>query len=119
MGETYDYDIYPVINAQNGCWIADLPAFVSENEEEMQKRYSQDSAQAVYQEIVWPSLTSIASRTGAKMTCMMTPQFTYTDEEEPDGENVTYYLETSEGGARGGGAVRRRAGKGSCFSRKK
>ena len=84
MGETYDYDIYPVINAQN-LVIADLPAFVSENEEEMQKRYSQ-SAQAVYQEIVWPSLTSIASRTGAKMTCMMTPQFTYTDEEEPDGE---------------------------------
>ena len=81
MGETYDYDIYPVINAQN-LVIADLPAFVSENEEEMQKRYSQ-SAQAVYQEIVWPSLTSIASRT---------PQFTYTDEEEPDGENVTYYL---------------------------
>lgn len=90
MGETYDYDIYPVINAQN-LVIADLPAFVFENEEEMQKRYSQ-SAQAVYQEIVWPSLTSIASRTGAKMTCMMTPQFTYTDEEEPDGENVTYYL---------------------------
>ena len=90
MGETYDYDIYPVINAQK-LVIADLPAFVSENEEEMQKRYSQ-SAQAVYQEIVWPSLTSIASRTGAKMTCMMTPQFTYTDEEEPDGENVTYYL---------------------------
>ena len=90
MGETYDYDIYPVINAQT-LVIADLSAFVSENEEEMQKRYSQ-SAQAVYQEIVWPSLTSIASRTGAKMTCMMTPQFTYTDEEEPDGENVTYYL---------------------------
>ena len=90
MGETYDYDIYPVINTQN-LVIADLPTFVSENEEEMQKRYSQ-SAQAVYQEIVWPSLTSIASRTGAKMTCMMTPQFTYTDEEEPDGENVTYYL---------------------------
>lgn len=90
MGETYDYDIYPVINAQN-LVIADLSTFVSENEEEMQKRYSQ-SAQAVYQEIVWPSLTSIASRTGAKMTCMMTPQFTYTDEEEPDGENVTYYL---------------------------
>ena len=90
MGETYDYDIYPVINSQN-LVIADLPTFVSENEEEMQKCYSQ-SAQAVYQEIVWPSLTSIASRTGAKMTCMMTPQFTYTDEEEPDGENVTYYL---------------------------
>lgn len=90
MGEAYDYDIYPVINAQN-LVIADLPAFVSENEEEMQKRYSQ-SAQAVYQEIVWPSLTSIASRTGAKMTCMMTPQFTYTDGEMPDGEKVSYYL---------------------------
>lgn len=90
MGEAYDYDIYPVINAQN-LVIADLPAFVSENEEEMQKRYSQ-SAQAVYQEIVWPSLTSIASRTGAKMTCMMTPQFTYMDGEMPDGEKVSYYL---------------------------
>ena len=31
MGETYDYDIYPVINAQN-LVIADLPTFVSENE---------------------------------------------------------------------------------------
>ena len=90
MGEAYDYDIYPVINAQN-LVIADLPAFVSENEEEMQKRYSQ-SVQAVYQEIVWPSLTSIASRMGAKMTCMMTPQFTYTDGEMPDGEKVSYYL---------------------------
>ena len=57
-------------------------------------------------------------RTGAKMTCMMTPQFTYTDEEEPDGENVTYYLKRLEGGARGGGAVRRQQGSGSCSQKK-
>ena len=116
MGEAYDYDIYPVINAQN-LVIADLPAFVSENEEEMQKRYSQ-SAQAVYQEIVWPSLTSIASRTGAKMTCMMTPQFTYTDGEMPDGEKVSYYLKQLKRGSRGGGAVRRQQGRNFPFPKK-
>lgn len=85
-----DYDIYPVVNAQN-LVAADMPAFSSENEEKMQELYAQ-SASAVYREIIWPSLVALQETTDAKLTCMDTPQFTYDDAQEPDGSAVAYYL---------------------------
>lgn len=85
-----DYEIYPVVNAQN-LVAADMPAFSSENEEKMQELYAQ-SASAVYREIIWPSLVALQETTGAKLTCMVSPQFTYDDEQEPDGSEVAYYL---------------------------
>lgn len=85
-----DYDIYPVVNAQN-LVAADMPAFSSENEEKMQELYAQ-SASAVYREIIWPSLVALQETTDAKLTCMVTPQFTYDDAQEPDGSEVAYYL---------------------------
>ena len=90
IAESNQYDIYPVVNAQNFV-VADCPAFVSENETEMQRLYSQ-SAEAVYKEIIWPSLTALTTRTKLKTTCMISPQFDYDDKEEPDGINVEYYL---------------------------
>lgn len=85
-----DYDIYPVVNAQN-LVAADMPAFSSENEEKVQELYAQ-SASAVYREIIWPSLVALQETTDAKLTCMVTPQFTYDDAQEPDGSEVAYYL---------------------------
>ena len=85
-----DYDIYPVVNAQN-LVAADMPAFSSENEEKMQELYAQ-SASAVYREIIWPSLVALQETTDAKLTCMVTPQFTYDDAQKPDGSAVAYYL---------------------------
>lgn len=85
-----DYDIYPVVNAQN-LVAADMPAFSSENEEKMQELYAQ-SASAVYREIIWPSLVALQETTDAKLTCMGTPQFNYDDAQEPDGSAVAYYL---------------------------
>ena len=85
-----NYDIYPVVNAQN-LVAADMPAFSSENEEKMQELYAQ-SASAVYREIIWPSLVALQETTDAKLTCMVTPQFDYDDAQEPDGSAVTYYL---------------------------
>lgn len=85
-----DYEIYPVVNAQN-LVAADMSAFSSENEEKMQELYAQ-SASAVYREIIWPSLVALQETTGAKLTCMVSPQFTYDDEQEPDGSEVAYYL---------------------------
>lgn len=85
-----DYEIYPVVNAQN-LVAADMPAFSSENEEKMQELYAQ-SASAVYREIIWPSLVALQETTGAKLTCMVSPQFMYDDEQEPDGSEVAYYL---------------------------
>lgn len=85
-----NYDIYPVVNAQN-LVVADMPAFSSENEEKMQELYAQ-SASAVYREIIWTSLVALQETTDAKLTCMVTPQFDYDDAQEPDGSAVTYYL---------------------------
>lgn len=90
IAESNQYDIYPVVNAQNFV-VADCPAFVSENEKEMQRLYSQ-SAEAVYKEIIWPSLTALTTRAKLKTSCMISPQFNYEDESEPDGRNVEYYL---------------------------
>ena len=85
-----NYDIYPVVNAQN-LVAADMPAFSSENEEKMQELYAQ-SASAVYREIIWTSLVALQETTDAKLTCMVTPQFDYDDAQEPDGSEVAYYL---------------------------
>ena len=90
VAQITDYDIYPVVNAQN-LVVADMPAFSSENEEKMQELYAQ-SASAVYREIIWPSLVALQETTDAKLTCMVTPQFTYDDAQEPDGSAVAYYL---------------------------
>lgn len=40
MAESYSFEIYPVINAQN-LVIANYPGFASENENKMEKIYSQ------------------------------------------------------------------------------
>lgn len=90
VAEANSYDIYPVVNAQNFV-VANFPAFTSENEEQMQRLYSQ-SASAVYKEVIWPSLSALNTRTKMKMTCMISPQFDYEDDIEPDGSDVTYYL---------------------------
>ena len=35
---------------------------------------------------------ALQETTGEKLTCMVSPQFTYDDEQEPDGSEVAYYL---------------------------
>lgn len=84
------YGMYPIINAQN-LVVANFPVFTSENEQEMQKRYSQ-SAQSVYQDVVWPSVVSLTEKMGFQMSCMMTPQLSYADGVKPDGSRVSYYM---------------------------
>lgn len=90
MAEASSFEIYPVVNAQN-LVIANYPGFASENENNMEKIYSQ-SQKALFREIIWPSLVSIERKIDAKLTCMMTPQFDYNDENEPREGEVAYYL---------------------------
>lgn len=90
MAEASPFEIYPVINAQN-LVIANYPGFATENENEMEKKYSQPQ-KALFREIIWPSLVSIERRIDAKLTCMMTPQFDYEDTNEPRAGEAAYYL---------------------------
>ena len=90
LSEMKPYDIYPVVNAQNFV-IVNYPEFVSENDDKMMELYSQP-LNAVYKDIVWPNLVSIAQQNENKMTCLMAPQMNYEDEAEPDGELLVYYM---------------------------
>ena len=60
LGEMSDYVIYPVVNAQN-LVIANYPGLAEENNETMEKMYSQ-SVRGVFRDTVWPSLTAIHAK---------------------------------------------------------
>lgn len=90
MSEIDAYEIYPVINAQNLVTV-NYPGFTDENKEEIMERYSQ-SLKAVYRDIVWPGITTVAQRSNAKLTYLMSPQIDYRDGLEPEKESVIYYM---------------------------
>lgn len=90
MSESYSYVIYPIVNAQN-LSIADYPSFTSENEEMLQKIYS-NSHRMLLQNIIWPGLISLSAQSGFRMTCFLTPQFFYSDNNMPQTDTLTFYL---------------------------
>lgn len=90
LGEMSDYTIYPVVNAQNFV-IANYPGFAEENEATMEKMYSQ-SVRGVFRDIVWPVLASINEKNKMGVSFMLAPQLDYSDEKEPVGKDLRYYL---------------------------
>ncbi len=88
--EMYSYEIYPVVNAQNMI-LAGYPSLADENPEEMERIYSR-SVKQVFQELLWPNMAAVLEKNRYKATCMMTPQYDYTDDREPDGKQLAYYL---------------------------
>lgn len=90
MYESRTYALYPVINAQN-LVILNFPALASENEEEMMRLYSR-TPQAVFRDLIWPGLSVTMEKSGKKATCMLAPQQDYTDDIQPDPEQLTYHM---------------------------
>lgn len=90
MLEASTYTIYPVVNAQN-LSITNFPGFASENNETMEKMYSRNQI-GVYRDLIWPGLVAVSDQNRLKMTCFVNPQFDYTDANEPDGDELIFYL---------------------------
>ena len=88
--ELYPYEIYPVVNAQN-IVLLNYPGLADENRDVMEQYYSR-SVNQVFQEIVWPGVSSMIRRYPMGVTCMMTPQYDYGDDALPDGEQLQDYL---------------------------
>ena len=103
--ETKDYDIYPIINAQN-LVITDYPNFSDENTQVIEDVYSR-TPRVVQQDIFWPTLLSVLRRGGWKLTSFITPQYDYQDEIEPVADNLVFYLhQFKEAGAEAGISLR-------------
>lgn len=103
--EIEPYDVYPVINAQN-LLMTDYPGFAEENAEELQRIYSR-TPRTVQQDIIWPTLMAVLRRGEWKLTSFIAPQYDYQDDVEPDGENLTFYLQQfREVGAEAGISLR-------------
>ncbi len=89
MFDLSDYDIYPVVNAQNFS-VVNYPSFAEENSEVIQERYSRELP-SLYRDVVWQGITSVTERSKSSTTALVTPQYDYSDENEPLADSFTYY----------------------------
>lgn len=88
--EMYPYEIYPVVNAQN-IVLAGFPGVADENREEMEKLYGR-SVKLLCQENIWPAVTAAVQDYSMGLTCLMSPQYDYSDDRLPDPKQLTYYM---------------------------
>lgn len=89
MTESQSYVLYPIVNAQN-FFVANFFGFVSENDAEIQKRYSRSSIR-LEQDIIWPALISIAEQNERKMTCFFALRSNYTEGSSFLPKMLTFY----------------------------
>lgn len=87
--ELHEYEIYPVVNAQN-LSVVNYPSFADENSEEMMERYSRELP-SLYRDVIWQSISSVAERSRSRITALLSPQYDYTDGNEPSSDAFTYY----------------------------
>ena len=90
LSEGSEYTIYPVVNAQNFSMV-DVPFLANENNEKMQKLYSEPVVSMI-RDIIWPALVSISEKSQFKMTCFIQPQSDYLDQIQPMKGNLKFYL---------------------------
>ena len=88
--EMSEYLLYPVVNAQSVS-VVNFAGFSDEADEQMQKEYSR-TQQAVFQDLVLPSLDSIFNITEDKPTFFLSPKLDYTDGKEADDSKLVYYM---------------------------
>ena len=91
MYESSDYELYPVINAQN-ITIVNFPGFSAENQDELMRIYSRNP-QMTFRDIMWPGISAMAKNDDLTLTCLFHPQYDYEDEFEPDVEELSFYLQ--------------------------
>ena len=88
--EMYSYELYPVVNAQN-LVLAGYPGLADENREVMEEYYERPMRH-LYQETVWPNVTTDLQDYEIGITCLMTPQYDYTDQNLPDPKLLSEYM---------------------------
>lgn len=88
--EIKDYELYPVVNAQNMV-ITNCPGMAPENEKEMEEQYGQ-SMPELMRNIIWPSVVSVYRRSTLGLSCMVAPQYDYGDDNFPSETEFEFYM---------------------------
>ena len=108
MSELHQYEIYPVINAQN-ITVANFPGFAEENTETIMRLYSRNQSD-LFRDIMWPSINATMMRNQLHETVFFMAQADYTDAIEPKEDEYVFYLkELNEQKAEAGVSVNSRA----------
>lgn len=109
MAELHDYELYPVVNAQN-LTVANYPGFAEENTDEMKRLYSR-TQRSLFQDIMWPAFASVSGKTHLHETLFFMAQGDYTDDREPSDADYVFYLkEIKENEAEAAVSLENRAG---------
>ena len=89
--EMEPYQLYPVINARNTV-VANYPNFSSENEEQLNHLYSRNP-EALYRDVMWPSISAVSERFDLRLTFYLMPQYFYADELQPSDSQLVFYFQ--------------------------
>lgn len=88
--ELQDYDLYPVVNAQN-LSVANFPEFALENTEDMMEIYARD-IRRLQMDLIWPHLIAATNKGNYQMTCFLAPRLDYSTLGDRQTEDLTFYL---------------------------
>lgn len=88
--EAKEYDIYPVINAQN-LSVVNFPGFSDENTRELEEIYVRNQ-RSMWRDLIWPDLIATSRKSGYQMTAFFSPQMDYKSEETMWGDEVEFFL---------------------------
>lgn len=101
MYELQEYELYPVVNAQNMS-VANYPEFALENTEDLTSIYERNMRR-LQMDLMWPNLIAAVNKGSHRMTCFLTPQMDYTTENYLFSQDLTFYLQQlKEQGAEAG-----------------
>ena len=93
--ELQDYELYPVVNAQN-LSVANFPDFAMENTEAMTAFYARDMRR-LQMDLIWPNLIAAANRSNYQMTGFLAPRLDYTVQGGQQADDLTFYLRQFRG----------------------
>lgn len=90
--ELSDYQIYPVINAQN-TFLVGFPLMAEENADPLYRKYNR-GVDAFQRDIIWPTLVALAEKEKLTFTCLMSAKYNYSDASEASTEIFNEYIAT-------------------------
>ena len=93
--ELQDYELYPVVNAQNLA-VANFPNFALENTEAITEFYSRDMRQ-LQMDLIWPHLIAAANSGNYQMTCFLAPRLDYSAVDNQQMNDLAFYLRQFRG----------------------